>query len=113
MCGSMVDIQSATAEIRRGKKNIEDLSLALEDRRRNHGAKIQWPAVFHRAATVTVEAIITPKRVFTGRAMRCTIDSNSVRPSACLSVCPPHVGIVSKLGHVALCTLHCRTAKCV
>jgi len=33
MCGSMVDIQSATAEIRRGK-NIE------EDRRRNHRAKI-------------------------------------------------------------------------
>jgi len=30
MCGSMVDVQSATAEIRRGKKK--------EDR--NHGAKI-------------------------------------------------------------------------
>jgi len=33
MCGSMVDIQSATAEIRRGKKE--------EERRlKNHGAKI-------------------------------------------------------------------------
>ena len=36
---------------------------------KNHRTKIQWPALFHRAATVTVEAIITPKRVFTGRAM--------------------------------------------
>jgi len=33
MCGSMVDIQSATAEIRRGKKEEEH-------RRRNHRAKI-------------------------------------------------------------------------
>jgi len=32
MCASMADIQSATAEIRRGKKK--------EDRRRNHRAKI-------------------------------------------------------------------------
>jgi len=42
--GSMVDIQSATAEIRRGKK---------EDRkkeRRNHRTEIQWPALLHRAA---------------------------------------------------------------
>jgi len=31
MCGSMVDIESATAEIRRGKK---------EEDRRNHRAKI-------------------------------------------------------------------------
>jgi len=31
MCGRMVDIQSAMAEIRRGKKE--------EDRRRNHRAK--------------------------------------------------------------------------
>jgi len=33
MCGSMVDIQSATAEVRRGKKKEE------EDRR-NHRTKI-------------------------------------------------------------------------
>jgi len=32
MCGSVVDIQAATAEIRQGKK--------IEDRRRNHRAKI-------------------------------------------------------------------------
>jgi len=31
MCGSMVDIQSATAEIRRGKKEVD---------RRNHRTKI-------------------------------------------------------------------------
>ena len=43
MCGSIVDIQSPTAEIRRGKK---------EGRRkdRNHRAKIYWPALLHRAA---------------------------------------------------------------
>jgi len=34
MCGGMVDAQSATAEIRQGKKKEE------EDRRRNHRAKI-------------------------------------------------------------------------
>jgi len=33
MCGNIVDIQSATAEIRRGKKKVE------EDRR-NHRTKI-------------------------------------------------------------------------
>jgi len=32
MCGNMADIESATAEIRRGKKK--------EERRRNHRAKI-------------------------------------------------------------------------
>jgi len=42
MCGSMVGIQSAAAEIRRGKTKIE------EDR--NHKAKILWPALYHRAA---------------------------------------------------------------
>jgi len=41
MCGSMVDIQSPTAEIRRGKKR----------RRRNHSMEIYiWPALSHRAA---------------------------------------------------------------
>jgi len=38
----MVDIQSAAAEIRRGKKERKK-----EDR--NHTAKI-WPALLHRAA---------------------------------------------------------------
>ena len=41
MCGSMADIQSATAEIRRGKK---------EERRRNHRTKIYWPSLLRRAA---------------------------------------------------------------
>jgi len=45
MCGSMVDIQSAGAKIRRRKKKIE------EDR--NHRVKILWPALYHRAAIKT------------------------------------------------------------
>jgi len=36
MCGSTVDIQSPTAEIRRGKKEEEE----EEERRRNHRMKI-------------------------------------------------------------------------
>ena len=44
MCGSMVDIQSAAAEIRRGKK---DRRKKEEDR--NHRAKIKWSALLHRA----------------------------------------------------------------
>jgi len=36
MCGSMADIQSATAEIRRGKKKKE----RKKERRRNHRMKI-------------------------------------------------------------------------
>jgi len=36
MCASMVDIQSATAESRRGKRKIEK----KKERRRNHRAKI-------------------------------------------------------------------------
>jgi len=43
MCGSMVDIQSATAENRRGKK-IED--------RRNHRAKIWCPHLLLRVAVI-------------------------------------------------------------
>ena len=37
MCGSMVDIHSATAEIRRGKKKEEEEEE--EEERRNHIAK--------------------------------------------------------------------------
>jgi len=42
MCGSIVDIQSPTAEIRRGKK----------ERRKEEttGWKYIWPALLHRAA---------------------------------------------------------------
>jgi len=39
MCGIMVDIQSLTAEIRRGKKEEETTGL-----------KYIWPALLHRAA---------------------------------------------------------------
>ena len=48
MCGSMADIQSAAAEIRRGKK---------EERRRrtNNSIKIQWSALFHGATITTVK----------------------------------------------------------
>jgi len=42
----MVDVQSATAEIRRGIKNKEE----EERRRKKPQARIKWPAVFHRAA---------------------------------------------------------------
>ena len=48
MCGSMVDIQSAAAEIRRGKKKKEK---KIEER--NHRAKILWPALYHRAAIIS------------------------------------------------------------
>jgi len=40
MCGSMADIQSATAEIRRGKKERKKEERKKEERRRNHRAKI-------------------------------------------------------------------------
>jgi len=49
MCGSMVDIQSAAAEIRRGKKDRKK-----EEEDRNHRAKIYWPALFYRAAIVSL-----------------------------------------------------------
>jgi len=39
MCGSMVDIQSAAAEIRRGKK-IERKKETTRKKERNHRAKI-------------------------------------------------------------------------
>jgi len=42
MCGSMADIQSAAAEIRRGKKETEE-------ERTNHSMKIYMVSLFHRA----------------------------------------------------------------
>ena len=45
MCGSMVDIQSLTAEIRREKKK----KMMIE---RNYRMKILWSALLHRA-TIT------------------------------------------------------------
>jgi len=44
MCGSMADIQSAAAEIRRGKKRKKE-----EERRTNHSMKIYMVSLFHRA----------------------------------------------------------------
>jgi len=40
MCGSMVDIQSPTTEIRQGKKEDEETTAC----------KYIWPALLHRAA---------------------------------------------------------------
>ena len=45
MCGSMVDIQSPTAEIRRGKKRKKE-----EEEEETTGWKYIWPALLHRAA---------------------------------------------------------------
>jgi len=47
MCGSMVDIQSPTAEIRQGKKEEEETT------------RQKCPHLLHRAAT---KVIISPKR---------------------------------------------------
>jgi len=44
MCGSMADIQSAAAEIRRGKKKKEE-----EEGRTNHSMKIYMVSLLHRA----------------------------------------------------------------
>jgi len=43
MCGSMVDIQSPNAEIRRGKKK-------KKEEEETTGWKYIWPALLHRAA---------------------------------------------------------------
>jgi len=47
MCGSMVDIQSQTAEIRRGKK-IE-LEMRANAQRDGHPAKHRWRPLFNAA----------------------------------------------------------------
>jgi len=48
MCGSMVDVQSPTAEIRRGKKERRK-----KKKDRNHQAKIQWSALLvHGQVTI-------------------------------------------------------------
>ena len=55
MCGSMVDIQSAAAEIRRGKKK--------EKERKNHRTKIQCQHLLRRAAIKNRCFILTWNRV--------------------------------------------------
>ena len=52
MCGSMADIQSAAAEIRRGKKK-------KEEGRTNHSMKIYMVSLFHRA-TIFVSYVLVP-----------------------------------------------------
>jgi len=66
MCVSIVDIQSATAEIRKKEE---------EYRRSNHRAQIEWPALFHRATISTdmlrrnsyimksVESVVRPMKI--------------------------------------------------
>ena len=49
MCQSMVDIQSAAAEIRRGKKKKK------EGRRTNHSMKIYMVSLLHRATINNVK----------------------------------------------------------
>jgi len=44
----MVDIQSAAAEIRRGKRRRRK-----KKKERNRRAKIYWPALFHRASIIS------------------------------------------------------------
>jgi len=48
MCANIADIQSATAENRKGKK---------ERRRRNHRMKTHWSPLFHRT-TITIIWVI-------------------------------------------------------
>jgi len=53
----MVDIQSATAEIRRGKKEER------KKKERNHTAKYNGlPIIFHRAAIINTEKMVIIKR---------------------------------------------------
>jgi len=58
MCGSIVDIKSPTAEIRRGKHEEEE-----EDR--NHRAKIQWSVLLHRTTIIIlIHSALSHKMIF-------------------------------------------------
>jgi len=59
MCGSMVDIQSPAAEIRRGNKRKK------EERRRNHRAK--WSALLHRGRATIISLETRSQRVKFGK----------------------------------------------
>jgi len=52
MCGSVVDIQYPTAEIRRGKK---EKKKEEEEEEETKGWKYRWPALLHRAAINKLE----------------------------------------------------------
>jgi len=73
MCGSMVDIQSPTAEIMRGKKKKED---------RNHRAKILRPHLFYRATIIMKKLVTIPvmlqMRPEIEMTMRVVIDVNVI-----------------------------------
>jgi len=51
MCGSVVDIQSPTAEIRRGEEKKKE--------ERNHRMKYVWPGLLHRAAIKITANLLT------------------------------------------------------
>jgi len=139
MCGSMVDILSAAAEIRRGKKKKE------EGRRKKietTGQKYNGlpPALLHRAAigmtnrksitgfptsyegrTLPLKSsicMLLPVSGFlTARRFASSVPATaipSVCPSVRLSVRPSVTRrYCVKTTHVARCSLHCRIAKCV
>jgi len=48
MCGSMLDIQSVTAEIRRGKKK-EELEMWANAQRDGHPDEYRWRPLFNAA----------------------------------------------------------------
>ena len=56
MCGSMVDIQSPTAEIRRGKKELEVWANAQRDGRL---AEYRWRPLFNAAVRLTPTTRVT------------------------------------------------------
>ena len=59
MSGSMVDIQSPTAEVRRGKK----IARKKERRYRNHRAKISWSALLHMSTINSKYFVATTDKV--------------------------------------------------
>jgi len=57
MCGCMVDIQSPTAEIRRGEKK-KKIQGRRKKEKRNYRMKILWSALLHRATIKTRMLIV-------------------------------------------------------
>ena len=94
MCRSMVDIQSATAPIRRGKKK-EGTGPKYNVASATQGG--------HKKLLVCTCGFYSVPQCSHCKRCRPTSYSNSVRPS--------HAGIVSKRLHVARCSLHCQIAK--
>ena len=82
MCASMVDIQSATAEIRRGKKK-------RTKKEQMTGWKYIWPALLHRAAiTKVMIGRESQKPVQKAARWRCGVcgrgvGSNSIQCTSC------------------------------